>query len=119
MANLLIVAAFCVPFFSCGKAPEPQEKWLEAREAPVAVAEPIRIEPNMRMEQEEMEPRQQIMMQQAPLQERVEDRLVGYCERNLAEVERELRDTEPGSKYRRYLRIKKKSLKDRCIRKYK
>lgn len=116
MANILIVAALCIPFFSCGKAPEPQEKRLETREAPAVVAEPIRIEPNMHIE----EPRQQIMMQrQEPVQDRVENKLVGYCERKLAEVERELEQIDGDSKYGRYLKIKKKALMERCIRKYK
>lgn len=112
MANALIVVALCIPFFSCGKAPEAHNKSLKTPPA-VVMAQPMEIEPDMRVD----EIPQQQMMRQESIHNRVEKRLGNYCEDKLVEVEREL-DGASG-KYRSYLRIQKKALLERCIDKYK
>ncbi len=112
MANVLIVAALCIPFISCGKAPEAQHKSLETPPT-VVMAEPVTIEPDMHID--EM-PEQQVMRQE-PIRKRVKKRLGDYCEDKLAEVEKELAGAD--GKYESYLKIQKKALLDRCISKYK
>lgn len=109
MANILIVTAFCIPFISCGKSTEPQEKILRSSPHPTPVIEPIQIE------EEEMN---QIMVQrQEPVQKRVEDKLLDYCVDKLAEIEVELKTAD--GKYARYLKAKKKALLERCVDRYK
>ena len=97
MANILVVAALCIPFLSCGKAPEPQQA--------------IEIEPNSRVEQ----------VRQAPIQKRIYDKMGTWCEDERAYLERELSsgEAQESSKYRTYLRLKLKNLLEKCETRYK
>lgn len=103
MINIL-VAAMCIPFVSCGQAP--QEKRVE----------PIKIEPDVRIEA-----RQEQMMQQAPIRDRIYDKMANWCENERAYIERELRSGEAheSEKYRHYLRLKYRNLMEKCETRYK
>ena len=121
MTNLL--AALCIPFImSCGGSEEPVDLSKAKEAAPALMMsdgapEPIEIEPNIHVQEE---PVQQMMMQQAPIQDRVVDRMAAWCERETAYIERELRSAEAQeqSKYRRYLKLKLKKVLSECHKRY-
>ena len=120
MSNVL--AAFCIPLImSCGAPQEPVDLSKAQEAAPALMMsdgapEPIEIEPDVLIEQEP--PVQQTMMQQAPVQNRVEEKLLGYCVDELRVIELDLKKEEPGSRYSRFLKKKKQAILNRCVEKY-
>lgn len=103
MTSVVVVAAFC--FFGCSEAPEPVKA--------------IPIEPDVRV----VEPvtQQQQMMIQAPIQERVFDKMATWCEDEMRYLQKELRSGEvaENSKYRKYLLHRIKGIKEECSKRVK
>ena len=100
MTNIL-VAAICIPLLmSCGEAPQEKQ------------AEPIKIKPNVSMEHR---------VKQEPIRKRVFDKMAKWCEDERAYIEREMSSAEAqeSEKYRHYLRLKYKTLMEKCEKRYK
>ncbi len=121
MTNML--ATLCIPFFMACGAPEEPVDLSKAREVAPALMmsdgapEPIKIEPNIHIR---TEPMQQSMMQQAPIQERIVDKMAAWCEEEVRYIEQEMRTEEGRSgKYRRYLKLKLKNILKECHERYK
>lgn len=103
MTNVL--AALCIPIImSCGAPQEPVDL-TKAKEAA----------PALMMSDGAPEPVQQTVMQQAPIQDRVVDKMATWCEGEVRYIEQEMR-TEEGrtGKYKRYLKLKMKNILREC-----
>lgn len=121
MTNLL--AALCIPFFmSCGGQEEPIDLTKAKEAAPALMMsdgapEPIEIKPNILIMEEP--PVQQTMMRQAPIQERIVDKMATWCEGEIQYIEQEMRSEEGRSgKYKRYLNLKLKNILKECHERY-
>lgn len=104
MTNLL--AALCIPFImSCGGSEEPADLTNAEEVAPTLMMTDGAPEP----------PVHKAMMQQAPLDNRVQKRLLNYCEKELRTIELDMKKEAPGSKYYRFLNTKREALLKRCV----
>ena len=103
MGNL-VVAALCIPFlWSCGQDPQPKS---------------LKIEPDMRIEEQAPPPMVQQQMQQMPEQKsiksRVDTQLNSWCDDEVARLEEQKGESVILD---RYLDLKIKRMQKKCLTK--